>query len=520
MNEGMQRAVKGGPIFSARPVRRDLLQRKCACGGSGGPSGECAECKKKRMNLQRHPAGHATPAAAPPIVHEVLRSSGQPLDAGTRAFFEPQFGHDFSRVRVHTDEKAAQSAQAVNALAYTVGRDVVFGAGLYLPTTAEGKRLLAHELTHVVQQGEAGAGGALSLVNANHSSESEADAIADQVTMGAHVAASHGMPFAVQRQQKTNQPSPTQPVDYLTHPTLQTITIDRQGRYAWPPGATLTGLAAKAVDALSGSPNAYIRVTGRYAKESTFLDKEGLLYEKSDTLRKALIQWIGPGKFANEDKRFDVYVGETTETLLPAGAVGEIEVSVEYSSAKVAGVVAGPEATQVGAGAPPPGGPSTSAKPYPLFGSAGVTVNPLAAPPQGSARASRTVETWVALTYELKSGGRGSLQFTGKVHIGPNGLELAEVVAKAKEELVKEALWGVVRDLNVSVSVDPGVYFDTSLPGDVNSSEFKTKLKAALAAKLGIPGTPLELNLSVAGYCYAGGKCGGEVKGGITLFRF
>src|SRR5205085_6372561 len=91
-------------------------------------------------------------STVPPIVHDVLRSPGQPLDTGTRAFMEPRFGHDFSQVRVHTDTQAAESARAVNALAYTVGRDVVFGAGQHSPETSGGKRLLAHELTHVVQQ--------------------------------------------------------------------------------------------------------------------------------------------------------------------------------------------------------------------------------------------------------------------------------------------------------------------------------------------------------------------------------
>ena len=94
----------------------------------------------------------STPSAVPPIVHEVLHSPGQPLDAATRAFMEPRFGHDFSRVQVHSDTKAAESAWAVNALAYTVGRNVVFGEGQYAPATTMGRKLLAHELTHVVQQ--------------------------------------------------------------------------------------------------------------------------------------------------------------------------------------------------------------------------------------------------------------------------------------------------------------------------------------------------------------------------------
>jgi hypothetical protein len=81
-----------------------------------------------------------------------FRGGGRPLDASVRSFFEPRFGYVFDQVRVHTDERAAESAQAVNALAYTVGHDIVFGAGHYAPDTTEGRRLIAHELTHVVQQ--------------------------------------------------------------------------------------------------------------------------------------------------------------------------------------------------------------------------------------------------------------------------------------------------------------------------------------------------------------------------------
>src|SRR5688572_8546075 len=89
---------------------------------------------------------------APGIVHEVLLSGGRPLDAEVRAPMEARFGHAFDQVRVHTDGRAAKSARAVSALAYTVGRDVVFGDGQYAPTTGRGERLLAHELAHVVQQ--------------------------------------------------------------------------------------------------------------------------------------------------------------------------------------------------------------------------------------------------------------------------------------------------------------------------------------------------------------------------------
>ena len=110
-------------------------------------------CNKRRKDgsLQRSTIGSA-PALAPPAVHEVIASPGQPMDAKTLQFMESRLGHDFSRVRVHTGRKAAESAHAVNALAYTVGRDVVFADGKYSPASINGIRLLAHELSHVIQQ--------------------------------------------------------------------------------------------------------------------------------------------------------------------------------------------------------------------------------------------------------------------------------------------------------------------------------------------------------------------------------
>ena len=190
-------AAKSAPINS--PAL--LLQRKCACGGSAGFTGECTDCKKKkfvgktlqtklrigepgdqyeqeadrvadqvmRMTDAKASAKNTSPrggplvqrtsvqsnagsGAAPSIVQDVLAASGQRLDADTRAFFESRFGHDFSNVRIHSDAEAQQSANEVNASAYTVGNDIVFGAGRYQPRTHEGRRLIAHELTHVIQQ--------------------------------------------------------------------------------------------------------------------------------------------------------------------------------------------------------------------------------------------------------------------------------------------------------------------------------------------------------------------------------
>ena len=158
-----------------KPAPFGTLQRECSCGGSGGG---CEECKKKKT-LQRYARGNNAPATIPPIVDEVLRSPGRPLDANTRSIFEPRFGHDFSKVCIHTDSQAARSAQAVQAHAYTVGREIVFGAAQYAPGTTAGNSLLAHELTHVVQQGQGaqGAGSARSISSPTDAAEREAESI-------------------------------------------------------------------------------------------------------------------------------------------------------------------------------------------------------------------------------------------------------------------------------------------------------------------------------------------------------
>jgi uncharacterized protein DUF4157 len=92
----------------------------------------------------------ATQSSHPQLA--TITGSGKPISESARSFMEPRFGRDFSHVRVHTGARAAESAQSFNAQAYTVGRDIVFGNGYYQPETAGGRRLLAHELTHVVQQ--------------------------------------------------------------------------------------------------------------------------------------------------------------------------------------------------------------------------------------------------------------------------------------------------------------------------------------------------------------------------------
>ncbi|HJP92673.1 MAG TPA: DUF4157 domain-containing protein [Pyrinomonadaceae bacterium] len=161
------------------------LQRKCACGSYG--VGECDKCRNQGNTLQRSATTNDSPLAIPSIVNDVLNSPSQPLDAGTRGRMEPLFGHDFSTVRVHTDAKAEESAQAVNALAYTVGRDMVFGAGQYAPETRSGQQLMAHELTHVIQQSASSSGQMLRMGEPNSAAEVEADQLSNTIMQGGNV---------------------------------------------------------------------------------------------------------------------------------------------------------------------------------------------------------------------------------------------------------------------------------------------------------------------------------------------
>ncbi len=168
-------------------TRTPVLQRACACGAVPGAGGKCAACEDKdKKTLQRASTGTA-PASVPSIVNRSLDSPGRPLDAPTRAFMEPRFGHDFSGVRIHADSIAAESARAVSARAYAVGQDIAFAAGQYQPSTPEGVALIAHELAHTVQQGglrREHTNTDLTIASESDASEREASVAASQVLSG------------------------------------------------------------------------------------------------------------------------------------------------------------------------------------------------------------------------------------------------------------------------------------------------------------------------------------------------
>lgn len=192
-----QNSIQEQPQLAAAPREQAALRLRPAAAPSAAESARPAY-DFGRINVLPVPAGVVQPelqsggtgpAVAPPVVQEALSAPGRPLEQSARSFMEERFGHDFGRVRVHADARAAVAADAVRARAYTVGSDIVFGAGQYEPSTAEGRRLLAHELTHVLQQrtgrtGSAAHAGPLTLSRPNDAAERQADLAADALVAG------------------------------------------------------------------------------------------------------------------------------------------------------------------------------------------------------------------------------------------------------------------------------------------------------------------------------------------------
>ncbi|MCE7936996.1 hypothetical protein DCC79_00305 [bacterium] len=154
MGRVVQAKLKVGPPGDRHEQEADRMAASVMTGSAPVQRQAMADPESQSVQAKESPGGATR--VSPRFERHLgsLRGGGKPLPGPTRAFFEPRFGQRFGDVRVHTDGSAAELARSVNARAFTVGRDIVFGAGEYAPRTDGGKRLLAHELTHVVQQGD------------------------------------------------------------------------------------------------------------------------------------------------------------------------------------------------------------------------------------------------------------------------------------------------------------------------------------------------------------------------------
>jgi hypothetical protein len=139
--------------MAERVMRREDDSQVHSLRSSNDVQLKCAQCEEDDQLQRKTPDEQMVKREAPTNISNVLSDSGKPLASHTKAFMEDRFGCDFTNVRVHTGTSAAQSAQSINALAYTNGNSIVFNDGQYSPGTYSGNKLLAHELTHVIQQG-------------------------------------------------------------------------------------------------------------------------------------------------------------------------------------------------------------------------------------------------------------------------------------------------------------------------------------------------------------------------------
>lgn len=177
------------------------IRRACACHSSGSSGGKCATCAKEDELRRSSKADGNKAEGAPEVVHQVLRSTGQPLDEGTRSFMAARFGRDFHDVRISTGGQAAHAADAIQAKAFTWGNRVVFGRDEYNPHSSSGLHLLAHELAHTAQQsGAKSLQTNLKIGSVNDPQEREADRAADAVVRGQSVSTTTSSGKAVMRQ--------------------------------------------------------------------------------------------------------------------------------------------------------------------------------------------------------------------------------------------------------------------------------------------------------------------------------
>lgn len=516
--------------WTAAPVNRGVLQRQCACGQHTVAGGECEACRQGTPLMQRRSGGQAEPGIAPPIVHEVLRSPGRPLDRSVRAALEPRFKHDFSHVRIHTDGKASESARAVNASAYTVGRDIVFAANRYAPATGTGAGLLAHELAHTIQQGGAGSFGSAAL-EINHpadAGEREADRAAAATVTGFAAEPLSAAAVGVQRQTAGPGPGSQAASDSLIEnvsPFLASA-IGSTSLHGFDPGRAglkaahktkLDWTAHHIVVLLRQYSLSTVRVTGFGDKAGTAAAKLTLASARAGSVKQALVDGKVPQDII------------TTEGKV-AGSPGTVKVSFHPKAfpANLRGFVFSGDKKPIPV---PRSKPMIDLNYHPKFdppdakrsavsnsflkplGSVpsqeidkrpdvetAMVFAPKAKPEPGSNRVSRTVENTVEATWKAKS---GFLKKTGSessltLHLGPNGFEELEADLKPIKLPFRDILAGTVRDPTISLSINPGVNFDKSTATQL-IADFSAKAKASFEADLSIPKTSFKVPVEISG---------------------
>ena len=539
---------KGGSRNPATAPARGVLQRKCACGQHITAGSECEECGKKQSALQRNARSLGEAPAIPAVVQDTLHSPGQPLDSSSRAFMEPRFGQDFSHVRVHSDSRAAESATAVNALAYTVGSDVVFGSGQYAPQTDPGRHLLAHELTHVVQQ----ASGAVGM-----DAESKAQRSADLVSRGQTVnqEKAGNAKVSLQKQGKEDTAA-TPPVKTSPNPSATPATAGGEttepsidefefDKSSIPPQHL--GRLAALRTTLINAPGASVLLIGNTDTVGSEKYNEGLGKRRAEAVRDFLTRGKGlnpsriqiktmgelqpaagqppaildpaKGEKNAKNRRVDIQVTGLPSTaprakgwsfdpvdpmakkklfnpLLPP----DYQISpITPSSDKDKGAEKGDADKDDKDKADKKGGPEVEGS--------------VVATPDG-------IETTVEITWKAESGPGKKLgsKISFTVHVGPNGFsQLESDLTLLKKKIKDSILGGTIVDINFSMGFNPALNLDRDKAKNLVTT-FSEKFKATLEADLVIPRTSIKIPIELSPNVDIRGKPGFEFK--VTIFKF
>jgi outer membrane protein OmpA-like peptidoglycan-associated protein len=459
---------------------------------------------------------------------------------------EPRFSHDFSNVRVHTDSRAAESATAVNALAYTVGRDVVFGPGQYMPETAPGRHLLAHELTHVVQQAS-GAVGTDAESKAHHSADlvSQGHPVNQETVGNSEVSLQKqgkDDPAATPAAKAGPGPSATAPAagGETTEPPIDEFEFDKSTIPA-KQIEHLNALRSKLIKA----PGATVVLTGHTDTVGSEKYNEGLGTRRAEAVRDFLTKQNGVNP-----SRIQV---KTMGELQPASGQPPAKLDPAKGEKNAKNRRVEIQITGLPSSVPPATGwsldPTNPQKKKPINLQLPPDYQVTPTPPvsdkdkgadKGDADKDKDkpgkkggpevegaivgtpdgIETTVEVTWDAESGLGKKLgsQIGFTVHVGPNGFsQLESDLTLLKKKIKDTILGGTIRDVKFSMGFNPALNLDRDKAKNLVTT-FSEKFKATLEADLVIPRTSIKIPIELSPNVDIRGKPGFEFK--VTIFKF
>ncbi len=396
--------------------------------------------------LRRKATGPGPSGPAPAAVHQVLGSPGRALAQSSRGFFEQRFGHDFGRVRVHDDARAAESARSVEAAAYTVGQHIVFDEGNFNPGSSQGRELMAHELAHTVQQDQSmDSSGPLAIGKAGDESEREADGAASSVLNRQPVSLDTKPAAGVQRQPAPASDTLVESASPFLAASIGSVTIDGfvTGKSDISPTneAQLATTASRIKILLKKYPGSTISVTGHTDAIGKESDNQTLGQSRADAVKDALSGMGVPGEAMHAESK-----GETQLLVKTAKAESRNRrVEVHFHTETRPSVSLTPDSLKL----PDPNEKKFVPPPKPVD----LTVHQLPQPPLIGPRREGVPDAVFKPIPELPKGS-GSSSVDDKINsiAGKITSFLPEKIRKTAQGLVKDAI-----EKGITSSLDAGL---------------------------------------------------------------